>query len=422
MRRTAVRAIAILVFAVLAGGGTPAAFAAADPVFSDSGPDAASYGAPDYPINPAMRGAAPPQKYLVGNYSHFDQIFRTRRVGKADSPSPLRRASEELALSYTFQGESHTLGDYLERHPATGLLIARGDEILFEHYRYGRTDHDRLVGQSMTKTITAMLFGIAIADGKIQSVDAPVADYVPELLGTEYGKTPLRALLHMASGVTFREDYGGDDDVARLGGALFAPDSAGPAKAVALFNTREAPPDTHFRYASVETELLGLILGNATQSAPADYAGSRLWQPIGAEADANWVVDATDHEAGFFGFSATLRDWARLGIMLAHDGAWNGRQIIPRQWLIAATTVAPSEDFRAPRNATPYFGYGYQTWIFPGPRRQFALLGVHGQAIFIDPSARLVLAHTAVRTKPNRDPAAAELVTLWHALVRRFAQ
>jgi CubicO group peptidase (beta-lactamase class C family) len=409
-----------LFVAVLVCGGATSALAAADPVFSDSGPDAASYGAPDYPINPEKRGAELPQKYLVGNYSHFDQVFKTRRVGKADSPSPLRRAPEELALSYSFQGESHTLGDYLERNPATGLLIARGDEILFEHYRYARTDRDRLVGQSMTKTITAMLFGIAVADGKIRSVDAPAADYVPQLAGSEYGKTPLRALLHMASGVTFREDYGGDDDVARLGRALFAPDSLGPAKAVALFNTREAPPDTRFHYASVETELLGLVLATATQSAPADYARGRLWQPMGAEADASWVVDATDREAGFFGFSATLRDWARLGLVLAHDGAWNGRQIIPRQWLIEATTVAPGEEFRAPRNATPYFGYGYQVWIFPGPRRQFALLGIHGQAIFVDPAAQLVLAHTAVRVKPSER--AAELVTLWHTLVARVAQ
>src|SRR4029077_8180116 len=146
----------------------------------------------------------------------------------------------------------------------------------------------------MTKTITAMLLGIAVGDGKIGSIDAPAGDYVPELAGTEYGKTPLRALLHMASGVTFSEDYGGNDDIARLGRALFAPDSPGPAKAVALFNTREASPDTHFHYSSAETELLGLVLANATKSTPADYAQSRLWQPMGAEADATWVVDATD--------------------------------------------------------------------------------------------------------------------------------
>ena len=143
---------------------------------------------------------------------------------------------------------------------------------------------------------------------------------------------------------------------------------------------------------------------------------------MGAEAGTSWVVDATGHEAGFFGFGATLRDWARLGLVLAHDGAWNGRQIIPRQWLIEATTVAPGEEFRAPRRATPYFGYGYQTWIFPGARRQFALLGIHGQSIFVDPAARLVLAHTAVRVKAGRDPAAADLVTLWHTLVGRLAQ
>ena len=410
-----------LCVAVLVCGGATAALAAADPVFSDSGPDAASYGAPDYPINPERRGAGIDQKYLVGTYSHFDQIYKTHRIEKADAPSPLRRAPEELALSYTFKEETHTLGDYLERHPATGLLIARGDEILFEHYRYARTDQDRLVGQSMTKTITAMLLGIAVADGKIPSIDAPAGDYLPELGGTEYGKTPLRALLHMASGVTFSEDYSGDDDIARLGRALLAPDSAGPVKAVAQFNTREAPPDTHFHYASVETELLGLVLAAATQSAPADYAQSRLWQPMGGEADATWVVDATGHEAGFFGFSATLRDWARLGLVLAHDGAWNGRQIIPQQWLLEATTVAPGEEFRAPHTATRYFGYGCQVWLFPGPRRQFALLGIHGQAIFVDPAAQLVLAHTAVRPKA-RDPGVAELVALWQTLAGRFAQ
>src|SRR5436309_2365867 len=100
----------------------------------------------------------------------------------------------------------------------------------------------------------AILVLAVLSCGGTPAAFAPAADYAPELLGTEYGKTPLRALLHMASGVTFREDYDGNDDVARLGAALFAPDSAGPAKAVALFNTREAPPDTHFRYASVETE------------------------------------------------------------------------------------------------------------------------------------------------------------------------
>src|SRR5205814_9761933 len=124
----------------------------AEPVFSDTGPDAAGYGAPDYPISPDGRSAGIPQTYLVGTHSNFDKVHNTQRVAPAAVPSKLRRAPEELALDYNYSGEDHSLADYLVRQPATGLLIARGDEILFEHYRYGRTDRDRLAGQSMTKT------------------------------------------------------------------------------------------------------------------------------------------------------------------------------------------------------------------------------------------------------------------------------
>ena len=401
----------------------PVAFATpAEPVFSDTGPEAAAYGAPTYPISPDKRSAGIAQQFLVGTYSHFDQIYNTRRLARADAPAPLRRAAQELTINYSFSGEPRSLADYLERQPATGLLLVRGDEILFEHYRYGRTDRDRLAGQSMTKTITASLFGIAVADGKIRSIEAPAAEYIPELAGSEYGKTPLRALLHMASGVTFREVYDGNDDIAKLGRGLFGTDSPGPGKAVVMFNEREATPDTHFHYASVETEILGIVVENAVKTPLGDYAQTHLWQPMGAEADASWVVDATGHETGFFGFSATLRDWARFGLLLANDGAWNGRQIIPRQWVIDATTVAAGEEFRAPQKATSFFGYGYQVWLFPGPRRQFALLGVHGQAVFVDPEARLVLAHTAARKMAARDPGIPELIGLWRAAVAQLTK
>jgi CubicO group peptidase (beta-lactamase class C family) len=134
-----------------------------------------------------------------------------------------------------------------------------------------------------------------------------------------------------------------------------------PAQAVAMFNTREAPPATRFHYAGAETEVLGLVVGNAAHMPLAAYLQSRIWQPMGAEADASWVVDSTGHEVAYCCFNATLRDWARFGLLLAHDGASNGRQIIPRQWLLDATSV--QSQYLAPRTATPYFGYGYQLWL-----------------------------------------------------------
>jgi CubicO group peptidase (beta-lactamase class C family) len=301
--------------------------AGADPVFSNTGPDAAAYGAAQgYPVG----GRTPPsQAEMVGSYSRYDRIWPFHRVAQAAAPSPLRRAEQEIALKYAFHGVMRSLDDYLAHNPVTGLLIARDDTILFEHYQYGRTDHDRLLSQSMAKTIVSMLIGIAIGEGRIHSVDDMAQAYVPELAGTVFGQTSLRALLHMASGVAFREDY--DDPSAdnfRLGHALFGefgPAGLDAAQAVAMFNTREVPPDTHFNYGGVQTEVLSLVLTKAVGMSPAAYLQSRVWQPMGAEVDAVWTVDCGGQEMAYCCFNAVLRDWARLGLLLAHDGAANGR-------------------------------------------------------------------------------------------------
>jgi CubicO group peptidase (beta-lactamase class C family) len=393
------------------------AMPAAGPVFSDTGPDAAGYGAVQgYPTH--RGGALLPQLYMVGDYSHYDTVWPSHLVARPTASSPLARAADEITLTYRYQDRSYTLEDYLQRNPTTGLLIARDETILFEHYQYGRTDHDRLLSQSMAKTVTSMLLGIAVSEGAIRSIDQPASDYVPELAGTEYGKTSIRALLHMSSGVAFTEVYDGADDSAKLGSLRFGPTNPGAAKALAMFNTREAPPATRFHYASSETQVLGLVLANAVHMPLASYLQSRIWQPMGAEADATWVLDSGGIEIASGGISATLRDWARFGLLLAHDGAWNGGQIVPRQWMLDATSVEAA--YLAPGTATRSYGYGYQVWLRRGGRRQFALLGVHGQTIIVDPLVHLVLVHTAVRLKAAGDPALAELNALWLALVARY--
>jgi CubicO group peptidase (beta-lactamase class C family) len=119
-------------------------------------------------------------------------------------------------------------------------------------------------------------------------------------------------------------------------------------------------------------------------------------------------------------FGAVLRDYARLGRLLAHDGAWDGKQIIPAPWMIEATTARPSDAAPLPGKASPSaFGYGYLLWLLPGDRRQFALLGGNGQSIFVDPSSRLVMVQTGV------DPAMdkrGEGLQLWAAAVAQFGE
>jgi CubicO group peptidase (beta-lactamase class C family) len=399
------------------GAAAPPSATASGPRFSADGPDADDYGAPrGFPSGDRTTFFSVP--FLVGSQSALDEVFEARVVPHATPPSSLARAASEPAIQYYYEGAAADLDRYLSRNPTTGLIVARDDTILVERYQYGRNDRHRFTSWSMAKTVTSMLVGIAIGEGRIRSVDDPASAYVPGLAGTEYGRTSLRHLLEMSSGVRFVEVYSGRDDVTRLSRDTFLQLGPGGVDAVTPFNERAAPAGTKFSYASVETEVLGLVLRNAIGRPVADYLSEKIWVPIGAEADASWLVDRTGQEVTFCCINAVLRDYARFGILLAHDGNWRGRQIIPAAWIAEATRVRPEEHLR-PGIATPFFGYGYQTWIFPGERRMFALLGVRGQAIFVDPAKRLVLVQTAVRKQASGGRT--ELGALWETVIRTVA-
>src|SRR5215831_9050526 len=257
MNHREVRASMIAAIVLLATFGTASAQDAAKPaitgpIFSNTGPDAAAYygAAEGFPLG--TLATASQMRHLVASYSHFDELTPARIVARAAVPWSFKRAAEP-EISYSFLGKRHTIMDYLSRYPTTGLLLTRDDIIFYEHYQYARSDRDRFLSQSMAKTITAMLIGIAAADGAIKSIDDEVATYVAGLTGTEYGKTPIRALLHMSSGVDFKVSYNGQDDVARLGRDLVG--GKDPVVSVAQFNTRVAPSGTRFHYASAETEI-----------------------------------------------------------------------------------------------------------------------------------------------------------------------
>ncbi len=342
------RRTALASFALAAACGSVVRQAGADPVttetvvgpiFSPSGPNAELYGAADgYPVpDPTLarlQGNPYEPKYRVGAFSHFDQLFPTRRIERASTPWSFKYERADICYSLT---------NYLSRNPVTGLLIAKDDRILFEAYQYGRTDRDRLISQSMAKSIMGILIGIAISEGAIKSVDDAAHTYVPGFEGTEYGKTPIRDLLHMSSGVDFGEERNGSRDLDRLWRDMVL--GSGPTKgtieSLVQFNRRVAPPGTKFYYASIGPDVLGIVLRNAVNRSASDYLHEKVWELIGAEADATWLIDAQGFEVAHGFFSAVLRDYARLGRMLAHDGAWEGKQIIPSQWMIDATTVRP---------------------------------------------------------------------------------
>jgi CubicO group peptidase (beta-lactamase class C family) len=143
---------------------------------------------------------------------------------------------------------------------------------------------------------------------------------------------------------------------------------------------------------------------------------------MGAEADATWIVNPGGVEYAWGNFNASLRDWGRLAMLLADDGARDGKQIIPRDYLLEATDFKRHPPAFAPRAATPYYGYGYQFWTYPAESRRFALLGVFGQSIFVDPQLRLALIITAAQRDPVSigDGYGAERNALWRSIVERY--
>jgi CubicO group peptidase (beta-lactamase class C family) len=272
----------------------------------------------------------------------------------------------------------------------------------------------------MAKSLISLTVGLALAEKKIRSLDDTVAAYVPRLAGSAYGDTTIRNLLRMASGVKFSETYDGKDDLARF---TMARVTKGTVAALKEFNEREAPQGARFKYATAETVVLTALLREVLGGPISDYLSERLWQPMGAEADATWITARSDgYENGGGSFNAVLRDYGRLGNLLANDGRAGDKQILPKAYLLEATDWRRHPDAFRPRKATPYFGYGYQFWIYPGEKRRFALLGVYGQSIFVDPELKLVLVITAATRNASaaKEQLAAERDALWRSLVGMF--
>ena len=310
---------------------------------------------------------------------------------------PLPRAGEEPGYQWAI-GNSKGLGvdDYLSRQRIMGLLIIKDGVIQVERYQYDRKPEHRFVSNSMAKSITSLAIGIALHEGKIKSLDDRADHYAHRLAGSLFGETTLRNLLRMACGARYIEAYDNKDDGARFN-AVAARD--GIEMAAKIVTEREAQQGARFSYATPQTHMLSAVLRGATGMSVSEYLTPRLWQAIGAEHSALWRTDKTGLELAGGHFNATLRDYGRLGVVLANDGIRpddpQRKEIVPRDYLMDATDWHRVPEAFQPGKAAPYYGYGYQFWLFPGEQRRFALLGVYGQMIFVDPQLKLVMVQTA---------------------------
>ena len=365
----------------------------------------------------------------VGSFTHHAEIPGifggvANAMQPAAKPLELTKAAQEPAYRWSVDGQNGlTVDDYLKRQPAMALLVIKDGVIQVERYQYGRTAEHRYLSNSMAKTIMAMAIGLAAREGRIKSLDDKAEVYAPTLAGTLYGEATIRNLLRMSSGAKFEEIYDGRDDLARYGAAA---QNGGAAAGAKVITTRLHPQGQLFNYASAETDMLALVMRGATGQTLSAYLEPRLWQPMGAQTSGLWRAGADGLERAGGNFNATAQDYARLGMLLANDGMRPDRpdlgEILPKDFVLEATDWRRHPEAFAPNKATPYYGYGYQVWTFPGQQRRFALLGVYGQSIFVDPSQKLVMVHLAANAtaKAGQTRMGREVGSLWRGLVAYY--
>ena len=345
---------------------------------------------------------------------------RGRLVTRPEVSQPLPRHPAPPELSYRWGFQRISIEEFLARQKATGLLVIKDGQIVYENYQYGRTHEMALRSFSMAKTVTALLVGIAHDKGLIASLDEPASRYYRAIEGSPYGATTIRNLLRMGSGVAFSEDYAftQSSDLVRFYTRINSPLPGGAESAFRLFDTRDVEQGVRFKYSTSETEVLARVLTHATGRHLTDLTREWLWEPLGAEGDGHWIVGRSDDvENAGGGFYATLRDWGRLGLLMANDGKVGERQIVPRQFLLEATDAKLQPAAFRPRRATPFFGYGYQTWILPMRERTFAYLGIFGQAIVVQPASGIVIVQTSVYDRPSGDPMGAVRTEMWKGII-----
>ena len=275
---------------------------------------------------------------------------------------------------------------YMAGQRSAALLVVHDGKLRLERYGLGFDNSGRWTTFSVAKSITSTLVGAAIRDGYIKSMDDKVSAYVPEMKGSAYDDVSVRQLLTMTSGVRWNEDYADpNSDVAQFN--KHKPEEGVDALVSYMRRLpREAPAGTRWHYSTGETNLVGVLLGAATNKPLATYLSEKIWAPAGMEQQATWILSRTDKEISGCCIQAAPRDYARLGLFILNGARVNGQSIVPEGWLADATSERADI-------GRPGRGYGYLWWTYSDG--SFAARGIFGQGIFIDPKRKIVIASNA---------------------------
>ncbi|WP_375256952.1 serine hydrolase domain-containing protein [Citreimonas sp.] len=342
---------------------------------------------------------------IVQNFSHMDRLFDTAPIPVTRTPKPLEEGPA-MPLPAGWQ-------EWLDRRAVTGIVVLHDGAVVSEGYRMGTTREDQRVSWSVAKSYLSMLVGVMLNQGAIASLDDPVDKYAPALRGSAYEGVSIRHVLQMSSGVAFDEDYFDFfSDINRMGRVLALGGSMD--RFAAAREDRTGPAGDDWQYVSIDTHVLSMVLRGATGEDIPTLMGRYILDPLGAWGAPHYVTDG--HGVAFVlgGLNLTTRDYARMGELARLNGRFDGRRIVPADWMTESTRASAPTDPGA-------MGYGYQWWIPADARAgEFLARGVYGQFVYVDQQSGVVVAVNGADRQFRAPGALDDAIGMFRTIARTY--
>jgi CubicO group peptidase (beta-lactamase class C family) len=334
---------------------------------------------------------------------HIRELLPTKQVSRGiGAPVPLKYAIDDGIDAVSFTpldgGESMTWKESLSANYTDGILIMHKGKVVYERYFGCLDEAGKHAAMSMTKSMTGLLAEILVAEGRLDDT-ANVSSIVPELASSAFGSATVRQVMNMTTALDYSEDYADPEADIWIYSAAASPlpkpkGYEGPNGYFEYLQTvqQDGAHGEAFGYRTINTDALGWIISRVTGKDLAQLLSERIWSKMGAEQDAYITVDGKGTPFAGGGLSAGLRDLGRIGLLILNGGELNGQRLFPQEVV---------ENIRAGGDKRAFAKAGYKTlkggsyrgmwWVFHNKHGAFAARGVHGQTIYVDPTAEMVI-------------------------------
>jgi len=316
----------------------------------------------------------------------MQSIYPSLPVEKGSHPYPFK-----IGKTIHPEWDNTNIDKYILENHISGVIVIKDDKIRLEQYGKNANAHSLWTSFSVAKSVSSMLVGIALKEGYISSLDDALEKYIPELKGEDYGKVSIRQLLTMTSGIAWNEDY--EDHQSDVAQMYLQPCMNNEPHILTYMKPLKAvaKPGEKWNYSTGETDLVGILLQKATGKSLAQYLSEKIWKPYGMQDCAYWLADECSMmNIGGSGLSASLRDFARLGMLMLSQQNMKHPNIISEKYMNQATDLLqPIGDQGS--------GYGFLWW--KDADGSYAAFGIFGQMIYINPKEKLIIAQNAAWPK-----------------------